>query len=308
MLTVLMASRNGARTLAPTLEAFTHLQDPVGGWKLLGVDNASNDKTNEIFAAYRKRLPLTILCEKRLGKNLALNMALEHAEGDLAVFTDDDVFPHPDWLVQLRSTADAQPSYSLFGGAILARWEIKPPKWVEWVDQAAMFTITDARLKDGPSTPGTIFGPNMAVRMDVFQRGFRFDPSIGPAGSNYAMGSESELLERLGREGYKAWHVQNAVVEHFVRDFQLEESYALRRSVRHGRGAYRLHDCRGPEAPVPWYVFPRMLKRVFQIAKARLVFDEELLFSAKCDLNFEWGQVFEACRMRRGRNSLASAS
>jgi glycosyltransferase involved in cell wall biosynthesis len=305
MLTVLMASRNGVRTLAPTLEAFTQLQAPTGGWKLVGVDNASNDKTGEVFGSFQKRLPLTVVSEKRLGKNLSLNTALQHAEGDLAVFTDDDVFPRRDWLVQLRSAVDAQPSYSLFGGVILARWEIKPPKWVSWVEHAAMFTVTDPQLQGGPTTPGTIFGPNMAVRMEIFRRGVRFDPSIGPAGANYAMGSESELLERLGREGHKAWHVQNAVVEHFVRDFQLEESYAFKRAIRQGRGSYRLHDCRGSQAPWPWYAFPRMLKRLFRIAKAHVISDEELLFSSRYDFNFAWGQFVEAYRVRRGPKSTA---
>jgi hypothetical protein len=208
----------------------------------------------------------------------------------------------------MRSAADAQESISLFGGVILARWEAQAPKWVEWVDQAAMFTVTDPHLKDGPAKPGTIFGPNMAIRMDIFERGVRFDPSIGPAGANYAMGSESELLERLGREGHKGWHVQNAVVEHFVRDFQLQQNYAFRRSIRHGRGAYRLHDCRGDQAPWPWYVFPRMVKRAVRIAKARLISDEELLFSARCDLNFAWGQLVEARQMRRGHNRRPSTA
>jgi hypothetical protein len=40
----------------------------------------------------------------------------------------------------------------------------------------------------------------MAIRTAVFQSGVRFDASIGPRNSSYAMGSETELVLR-GRPG-----------------------------------------------------------------------------------------------------------
>jgi glycosyltransferase involved in cell wall biosynthesis len=303
VLTVLIASHNGARTLAPVLETFTQLQAPASGWKLVVVDNASTDQTRDILGKFCQKLPLTIVVEQRLGKNAALNTGLEFADGDLAVFADDDVFPKSDWLLRLRDAADANPAYCMFGGVIRARWEIPPPAWVNWVNQAPVFTVTDPCLTEGPTSPGSIFGPNMAVRMEIFARGIRFDPSIGPAGGNYAMGSESELLERLGRLGHKAWHAQSAVVEHFVRDFQLEESWALRRAIRHGRGSYRLQYATMATPPWPLYVVPRIIKRLLRIAKASLVSDKKGAFCARCDLNYLWGYLVEARLMRRQRHS-----
>jgi glycosyltransferase involved in cell wall biosynthesis len=298
-----MASHNGGRTLGPVLETFTQLKAPASGWKLVVVDNASTDQTRELLETFQRRLPLTILFEQTLGKNAALNTGLKSAEGDLAVFTDDDVFPKPDWLVRMRDAAEEHRQYSLFGGVIRARWEVPPPAWVNWVNQAPVFTVTDPCLAEGPTSPGSIFGPNMAVRMEIFSGGIRFDPSIGPAGRNYPMGSESELLERLGRLGHKAWHAQSAVVEHFVRDFQLEESWALRRSIRHGRGSYRLQYAMLPIPPWPWYVLPRMAKRLFRIARAWVFGDEKAAFCARCDLNYLWGYLVEARLVRQQRNS-----
>ena len=96
MLTVFLATRNGSRTLPGVLESFTRLRVPPSGWKLVVVDNGSTDQTCEIVASFRASLPVTYVFEGRMGKNVALNTGLTHLEGDLAVFTDDDVFPNPD--------------------------------------------------------------------------------------------------------------------------------------------------------------------------------------------------------------------
>src|SRR5262249_36763228 len=151
---------------------------PAGGWKLIVVDNASTDRTQKVLTSFAGRLPLLSLLEPKSGKNFALNSGLSQIEGDLVVLTDDDAFPHPDWLVALRRAADAQPDFDLFGGTVTARWGSPPPDWVAWVNKAAVYTISDARLPEGPVEPHHIFGPNMAVRARVFENGVRFDTRI----------------------------------------------------------------------------------------------------------------------------------
>src|SRR5208283_5519147 len=200
MLTVLLATRNGGRTLPTVLETFTRLQVPSSGWKLVVVDNGSTDQTRQIVTSFRASLPLTYLFEEKPGKNVALNAGLEHLEGDLVVFTDDDVFPHTDWLIRLRAAADAHLAYSMCGGAIRPRWEATPPDWVKWVNTGIVFAITDPQMVEGPIDPGFLFGANLAIRSEAFRDGLRFNTSIGPRGNNYPMGSETELVRGLGRQ------------------------------------------------------------------------------------------------------------
>jgi glycosyltransferase involved in cell wall biosynthesis len=306
MLTVLLATRNGSRTLTGVLDAFARVHTPSSGWKLVVVDNGSTDRTREIIESYRTVLPLTYLFEGSLGKNVALNTGLTHLDGDLVVFTDDDVFPRPDWLIQLRAAADDQPSYSMFGGVILPRWEVPPPPWVTWVPPAPVYSLTDSRLREGPVDPGFLYGPNMAIRAGVLNRGTRFDTSIGPCGADYPMGSESELLQRLKRQGHKAWHVQKAVVEHFIRDHQIDKSWVLRRAIRFGRGQLQLLRAAEPAAVPSWLGVPpryflRMLKRWIRIAAAWIKSDEQQLLMARWELNYLWGHVLEARLLRRQR-------
>lgn len=306
MLTVLFVTRNGEKTLPAVLEAFTALQAPSGGWKLVVADNGSSDHTSQIVSSFQGRLPLTYVLEARAGKNAALNTALAHLEGDLAVFTDDDVFPLPDWLVRLREAADANPAYSMFGGAILPRWQVAPPSWMNLVPPGPAFAITDPAWTDGPTEAVNLFGPNLAIRGEIFLKGTRFDPSIGPQGSNYAMGSETELVQRLAREGHKAWHVQCAIVEHFIRDYQMSESWVLGRALRYGRGSFRRTKSSDPLAYPDWLGLPvrlsiKLLKPAVKRVKARLSSDKKNLFLARWEFNYLLGHVAEAWLYRSQR-------
>ena len=91
MITVIFATYNGSDSLPLMLEALTKIIPPQGGWKLVAVDNASTDNSHEILTNYLPKLPLTILSETQQGKNSALNTGLKAIEGDLVVFTDDDI-------------------------------------------------------------------------------------------------------------------------------------------------------------------------------------------------------------------------
>jgi glycosyltransferase involved in cell wall biosynthesis len=304
MLTVFIATYNRADTLSGTLQEFTRLQPPASGWKLVVVDNGCTDNTREVLDAFRDRLPLTYLYEGELGKNAALNTGLTQLEGDLAVFTDDDVFLRPDWLLRLRTAADENPEYTMFGGVIVPRWEVNPPVWLSCVPPAAYFSLTDPAWPEGPAEAGNLFGPNMAIRAEIFKNGTRFDPSIGPCGSSYPMGGETELVLRLARQEHKAWHVRDAVIEHYIRKDQLEKRWLLSRAIRHGRGQYRLarqHQAQNFSG-WPWlagYLAPRMCRRVVRIVIAWLMSNERELFTARREFNYNWGMLLESRRMRR---------
>lgn len=313
MLTVLLATRNRARILRDVLETYCGLQPPGAGWKLVVVDNGSTDDTSEVIASFAGRLPLQSVVEPSVGKNCALNTGLPFVEGDLIVFSDDDVFPRSDWLVQLRKAADDHPAYTIFGGTILPRWEIPPPKWTQWIDQGPVYTITDPLQEEGPVSPDKVFGPNMAVRMSVFQSGTRLNPTIGPRGSDYPMGSETELVLRLGQQGYRAWHVQDAIVEHFIRKEQEEKPWVLQRATRWGRGLQRLsHDGLFDDVKL-WRGIPRHLLRdvpleALFMASAWLLLREKALFLSRWRFNILRGKALEARVLAKDRGTEAASS
>lgn len=241
---VVLATRNGARTLPLALAGHAALRPAPAPHRLVAVDNGSTDDTPAILAAARDRLPLTVLREGGRGKNRALNRALPEAAGaDLVVFTDDDVVPEPDWLERLWAAATAQSGHALFGGAIRPHWLAPPPRWIfDWgVHLGVAYAVTEPR-PSGPIPADLVWGPNMAVRGSVLREGHRFDERVGPDGSAaYGMGSETEFTVRLQRLGHRAFFVAEAAVGHIVRPEQTTEAWVLGRAFRHGLGFHRYH-------------------------------------------------------------------
>jgi L-malate glycosyltransferase len=313
VLTVLFATRNGARTLLPVLTAYTRLQAPAGGWKLVVVDNGSTDDSALILARFQDCLPLTSITELKPGKNAALNAGLSHTEGDLVVLTDDDAVPRQDWLVRLREAADLNSGFAIFGGVVAPRWDSEPPPWLlTWVPLGPTYTVSDPALTEGPVDGSYVFGPNMAVRAQVFHAGLRFDPEIGPTNSQtYAMGSETDFVLRAAETGARAWFVRSAVVEHIVRTSQMQPSWIIKRARRFGSGQCRLRH-RFPNGPeMVWglkhpvaesrrcFGFPapllyQLLRKVASVLLAIVSLNRQRLLRSLWALNYVYGYAVES--------------
>lgn len=305
MLTVIMATHNGSRLLPRVLDSYLRLHAPRGGWKLVVIDNGSTDGTAGIVRAYLDRLPLTLLSEGKPGKNAALNTGLAALEGDLAVFTDDDAIPEPDWLEQFRTAADERLGFNVFGGTILPSWERPPPDWVlAHVPLGPAFTLLDLP-SEGPADAHGVFGPNMAMRASVLEKGLRFDEDIGPKGKDYPMGSETEFLMRAAKAGHKTWFCKYAKVGHIIRPHQVEEAWLAGRARRFGRGQYRLHQ--SGAGYVRWFGIPRYLVgeisvNLIKYTVLKLSGNPGRTFAIRWHLNYLVGKAIEA-RLALGEES-----
>ena len=239
MITVVFATHNGSETLKKTLESMEQLVAPGGGWKLIAVDNASTDNTADIIESFSNKLPLLILYQPRRGKNVSLNMAISYFEGDLIVFTDDDVIPMPNWLVAYEELAKAHPECTVFGGQIVPHWPGHPPEEImNAIPLGAAYAVHPQNMLDGPVNTGMIWGPNMAVRKLIFDAGYRFNENIGPTAGNYIQGSEVEFTHRLKNDGFRNWFSREIAVKHQIMDYQLTSKWLWGRALRYGRGKY----------------------------------------------------------------------
>ena len=306
VLTVFIATHNGGRTLPRVLDAYTQLVPPPGGWKLVLIDNGSDDDSPRILRSFLDRLPLALVSEPRRGKNRALNRGLGELEGDLAVFSDDDVLPARDWLVQLRAAADQHPECGAFGGHILPAWDVPPDEWVrDWVPSAPVFGVSDAPRDSGPCEPTKIWGSNMAVRAEWLRRGHRFDERIGPNGSaTYSMGGETEFTLRLAlTENVACWHCADAHVSHIIGARQMTRAFVLKRAFHLGRCVRREsaqraragqpHVPRGPRA-----ICQGLAGALASLASARRSADARRAFEARWQLRLWAGCLYEALGSR----------
>ena len=310
MLTVLMATYNGAGTLPQVLQAYTRLRAPHGGWRLVIADNGSSDATAQVIAAFRARLPLTSLYVARRGRSPALNGAVEHAlraggdGAELFVFGDDDAMPERDWLCRLQACARAHPGYALFGGAIVPAWRERPAHWLLRLTPVGLtWGITSPDLRDAPVYPGLVWGANMAIRRRIFEAGARYDESIGPQGANYAMGSETRLNLEMHAAGNPSWFCPQAKVAHIIRPQQVRRAWILRRAMLFGRGQCRLATF-APSVEllgVPRWMLGRYLRDTLGAVRAWLRRDRAGLFLRQWERAWLRGFFHEAWRGRRKR-------
>jgi glycosyltransferase involved in cell wall biosynthesis len=307
MLTVLIATYRGADTLPRVLASYTRLREPDGGWKLVVVDNGSDDDSAAIAKSFSGRLPIVVLSEPRRGKNSALNTGLRELAGDLALLSDDDTIPDADWLVEWRTVADRRPDYAMFGGPIVPAWDAVPPEWVtQWVRMAPVFGLTDPAWEDGPCDPARLWGPNMVVRAGLFAKGHRFDERFGPNGSStYAMGSETEFVMRVSAaECLRCWYHRNARVRHIITPAMLTRSYVLKRAFRLGRRVHR----HASQNALAGHTFVdrsasascrQLARESLNLAIAHRTADPRGVFEARWQLNLWFGCLFEAVKARR---------
>lgn len=142
------------------------------------------------------------------------------------------------WAKELVDCAARWKEGDLFGGRILPKYPsgLPIPATKSNFFRSA-YVIADWELPEGEFPVDNIWGPNMIVRRRVFDSGLRFDPSIGPRGSNYIMGSESEFCRRAHAAGYKSIYVPAALVHHQIRPEQLTHSWIRGRAFRTGRSS-----------------------------------------------------------------------
>jgi len=247
-ISVILATRNRAGLLEATLGWLgTQRTGPVT-WEVVVADNGSTDRTAEVLRRAAGSLPLVAVAELRPGKNRAMNRALEAARGDLLLFSDDDVIPEPHWVAEMAAAAARWPDDDVFGGEVRLAFPEGTPPWLrEPFHPALNFARYGANEPEGP-TARLPNGPNFALRAAALAA-LRFSEAIGPDGTpGYAMGSETELLERLRERGARFIYVPGAVVQHVVQPHQLETRYLLGRSYRLGRGEVRRRGGRGSSA------------------------------------------------------------
>ena len=259
-ISVLFATFKRPKILAKSLDGYLSIAEGSFTWELIVIDNADNPETREVIQQYEKRLNLRYLVEKKPGKNNAINKGLDFAGGKLIVFTDDDVIPSENWLGEIQAGATRWPNNILFGGKILPHYPVEHlPSFIdpnEGFFQSA-YCIADWPLPEGPYNPRKVWGANMAIRGSVFDGGVKFNPSVGPSGTQYIMGSEIELVRRLVAMGQEPVYLPKASVYHQIRENQLEKKWLYGRAFRYGRGrAYEFrHDNATQLMGAPRYMY-----------------------------------------------------
>src|ERR1700722_18947243 len=130
-ITVAICTWNRAALLDQTLGEFARLRIPTDtSWEVLVVNNNCTDATDEVLTRHASNLPLRRLFEGQPGLSNARNCALGASDGDLVLWTDDDVLVDSGWLAAYHEAARSSPEASFFGGTVDPLFAQTPPRWI----------------------------------------------------------------------------------------------------------------------------------------------------------------------------------
>ena len=239
MISVIVATRDRATLLKGTLEALCGQVSPGCPVEIIIVDNGSVDQTRQVVetAAAQSRIPIVYLTEPRPGKSHALNTAAAHAQGDLLVFTDDDVLPSPKWLAAYAQ-AFSETGADYAAGRILPLWEKTPPRWLT-PDQHGVVAASDGGPRrlflQGVQDWVMPIGANMAVRRHVLDRVGGWNPDLGKLKDSLRTGEDHEFALKMLAAGFAGVYEPEACARHRVPAERLRLAYFFRWCYSNGR-------------------------------------------------------------------------
>ena len=190
-----------------------------------------------------KRLEVTypdlVVVPNEHGRGLsgARNTGVEHADGDIVVFMDDDAYAASDWLRNLIAGYENQRVIGV-GGLVEPVWFDRAPSWLPkqflWIVGCSF-----DGLPKGTAPIRNPIGANMSFRRSMFAEVGMFREGLGrqtmaspPFGCE-----ETELAIRAvrGVVGSRIVHEPSAVVHHHVPSEKTTWHYFVRRCLMEGR-------------------------------------------------------------------------
>lgn len=228
MISVIICTYNRADSLAKTLKSLSGLAVPKDGIpEVIVVDNNSNDETRAVVTAAhtQENIRIRYLFEGKQGLSHARNAGIAAAEGDILVFTDDDVIVEPDWLWEIEKTfktCDAD----CVGGKILPVWPSERPSWLpkRIEGNLALLDFGEEELEIN-SEEQLLYGANIAFSRSILERVGNFDVSLGRKGKKLYSHEDKEMFIRILNAGAKIVYQPKALVHHVINVGRTRKSY-----------------------------------------------------------------------------------
>jgi glycosyltransferase involved in cell wall biosynthesis len=218
---IVICTRNRSEDLRLTLEAIGRLAIRKDlSCELLVIDNASEDNTAAVVRSIRTpSLPVRYVYEPRPGQSNARNRGLAASEGEVLLFTDDDVRPPQNWVERMCGPIVEGKAHGVAGGVVLA-----PELQRAWMTPMHCAWLA-ASVRLDPRNPQQMIGANMAFARSVLAKVPAFDPELGPG----ATGAGDDVLFsfQLKEAGFRLISAFDVAVVHHFQSIRLRREQWL---------------------------------------------------------------------------------
>ena len=252
---IIICTRSRAEHLRQTLGAIADIcLSPGLKAELIVVDNASTDHTAQIVAqSCLANMTVRYLYEPRHGQCSARNLGLQAAQGEIIVFTDDDVRPCRHWLEKLCAPLLSGTAQTVAGNITIAQHLDRP-------NSPAGPWIRLASTEGTDRTKPDLIGANMAFCRSVLHQVPRFDRELGPGALGF--GDDTLFGWQLREAGFQIAFSPEATVEHHFEASRLTRCSLVAMAQKQGRSAAYMayHWRHEDEAKAPLFLIKRSLR------------------------------------------------
>jgi len=199
MVSVVVCSYNGGRTLGHCLQSLMELEYP--DYEVILIDDGSTDETAEISARFPD---VRTLRQANQGLSAARNSGLQAARGPIVAYVDSDVFVDPHWLTHLVAQLE-QSGAAAVGGPNVAPEDGRISACIAAAPGQPMHVLESDQVAEH------IPGCNMAFRREALEAINGFDPQFLKAGDDV------DVCWRLQQAGHWITFAPGAFVWHHRR-------------------------------------------------------------------------------------------
>ena len=200
------------------------LPDDIG-MEIIVVDNDALKTGKAAVCEFQNdhTIPCHYFSQPKKNISLTRNLAVEKASGEYILFIDDDEKASPLWIHHLLTTLKKYNADGVFGPIMPEFNETTP----DWMRRSDLFygTVSATGIKaDGHWTGNCIVSASLIKNMKK-----PFDASYGISG-----GEDSNLFDRLERQGARFVYCKEAWVSEFLPPSRTRISYLWLRAMRGG--------------------------------------------------------------------------
>lgn len=197
---VIVPAYQAADTIDRCLQALEHQTIPRESYEILVVDDGSADDT---CTRVRARAGVRLLTQVHTGPAAARNLGVEHARGEIVLFTDADCEPASDWTERMVAPFSDDEVVGVKGAYLTRQREIVA-RFVQKEYEDKYNRMAREKYIDFVDTYAAAYRRAVFVANGGFDLGFP-EPSV----------EDQEFSFRLARQGYKMVFVPEAVVYHW---------------------------------------------------------------------------------------------
>ncbi len=218
---VVIATHGQSENLEGTLLSLQKQSFPSEEYEVIVVENGPKGNARKIVEDINRKYSnhVKYVYDFRPGLHHGRNTGAKAAEGDIVLYTDDDVIAGSNWIKEIYRCYD-RPDVAVVGGKIVGRWEVEPPEWM-WLfgTKENIWVLSTLDLGEGifELQGKNVFGANYSARKSVIIEVGGSNPDLFPCYLKHLGGDgEAGFLDKVRARGYKIVYNSNAVVEHCI--------------------------------------------------------------------------------------------